>query len=314
MVSVVIPVYKVEKYLSECVESVTGQTYEDIQIILVDDGSPDLCGKICDRYAERDPRVLVIHKENGGLSDARNVGMKESTGEFIYFLDSDDRIEPDTVERLVEAQRRTDADLVFSGFYYSYPNREDRAEDRFGAERLFTNAEAMQALAEGSIQTFAWGKLVRAAIAKRYEFPVGKLFEDHFWTHRVLEDAKRVGFAAGEFVHYRQREDSITFSYDLKRLDILKGWYCRIRFFEKSYPELSPLYKRRVAGDFVNLAWLVLTRMRKDRREAFGRLRAFSKKTELAAYAEEKDRKLIRAIEKNGLCYAGVAVWRRLGG
>ena len=314
VVSVVIPVYKVEKYLSECVESVMDQTYEDIQIILVDDGSPDLCGQICDRYAERDPRVLVIHKENGGLSDARNAGMKESAGEFIYFLDSDDRIEPDTIERLVEVQRRTDADLVFSGFYYTYPDREDRAEDRFGAERLFTNAEAMQALAEGSIQTFAWGKLVRSAIAKRYKFPAGKLFEDHFWTHRVLGDAKRVVFAAGGFVHYRQREDSITFSYDLKRLDILKGWYCRIRFFEKSYPKLASLYKRRVAGDFVNLAWLVLTRMRKDRREAFGRLRAFSKKTGLAAYAEEKDRKLIRAIEKNGLCYAGAAVWRRLGG
>ena len=311
-VSVIIPVYKVEKYLSECVDSVINQTYDNLQIILVDDGSPDLCGQICERYMEQDSRILVIRKENGGLSDARNAGMKKASGEFVYFLDSDDWIEPDTIERLVEAQERTDADMVFSGFYYTYPDREDQAKDCFGQESLLMNFEAMQALAEGSIQTFAWGKLVRASIAKRYEFPVGKLFEDHFWTHRVLGDAKKVLFTPGAYVRYRQREDSISFSCDLKRLDILKGWYCRIRFFEQRYPELALLYKKRVAGDFVNLAWLVLTRMRKHWREAFGRLRAFSKKTELATYAEGADRKLIRAIEKNVLCYACAAAWGRL--
>ncbi|MBP3880125.1 MAG: glycosyltransferase [Lachnospiraceae bacterium] len=313
-VSVIIPVYKVEKYLSECIGSVINQTFSNLQILLVDDGSPDLCGQICDGYAKKDPRILVIHKENGGLSDARNAGMKKAAGEFIYFLDSDDWIEPDTIERLMEAQRRTDADLVFAGFRYTYPDREDRAADAFDGEHLLTNFEAMQALADGSIQTFAWGKLVRSEIAKRYPFPVGKLFEDHFWTHRVLGDVEKVLHVPGEFVHYRQREDSISYSFDLRRLDVLLGWYCRIRFFEERYPELAPRYKRRVAGDFVNLAWLILTRMKRNRREAFGRMRAFSKKTELAACGEGKDRKIICALERNALLYAAAALLERIKG
>ena len=111
-VSVIIPVYKVERYLDACVESVIGQTYTDLEILLVDDGSPDRCPAMCDAWAEKDLRIRVIHRKNGGLSAARNTGIEAASGEFLIFADSDDRMEPDAVRRAVEAQRQYDADLV----------------------------------------------------------------------------------------------------------------------------------------------------------------------------------------------------------
>ena len=123
-VSVIIPVYKVERYLDACVESVIGQTYTDLEILLVDDGSPDRCPEICDAWAEKDPRIHVIHRENGGLSAARNTGIKAASGEFLIFTDSDDRMEPDAVRRAVEAQRQYDADLVL--YNLTYVDEENR--------------------------------------------------------------------------------------------------------------------------------------------------------------------------------------------
>ena len=111
-VSVIVPVYKVEKYLKKCIDSILNQTYRDLEVILVDDGSPDQCGTICDRYGREDSRVHVIHKENGGLSDARNTGVERASGEYILFVDSDDYIEPELVEKTVKAAEKTGCDLV----------------------------------------------------------------------------------------------------------------------------------------------------------------------------------------------------------
>ena len=113
LISVIVPVYNVEKYLRKCVDSIVNQTYKNLEIILVDDGSPDNCGKICDEFAEMDNRVMVIHKENGGLSSARNAGLDIATGEYITFVDSDDYIENDTYEKVVVAINKFDSDLIF---------------------------------------------------------------------------------------------------------------------------------------------------------------------------------------------------------
>ena len=123
-VSVIIPVYKVERYLDACVESVIGQTYTDLEILLVDDGSPDCCPAMCDVWAEKDPRIRVIHRKNGGLSAARNTGIEAASGKFLIFTDSDDRMEPDAVRRAVEAQRKYDADLVL--YNLTYVDEENR--------------------------------------------------------------------------------------------------------------------------------------------------------------------------------------------
>lgn len=118
MISVIVPVYKVEKYLRRSIESVLNQTYTDLEIVLVDDGSPDQCGMICDEYAQKDSRIRVIHKENGGLSSARNAGIKIAKGEYITFLDSDDYIENDAYETLINVAANTDADVIEGGIKY----------------------------------------------------------------------------------------------------------------------------------------------------------------------------------------------------
>ena len=124
VISVIVPIYKVEEFLDECIQSIVDQTYQNLQIILVDDGSPDRCGEMCEDWARKDKRIEVIHKKNGGLSDARNVGLAEATGEFIAFVDSDDWIEPQMYEVMMAALIAEEAELVACGIVDSYPEKE----------------------------------------------------------------------------------------------------------------------------------------------------------------------------------------------
>ena len=195
-VTVIIPIYNVEKYLRPCLDSVLGQTYQDLQIILVDDGSTDSCGLICEEYAARDPRITVVHKENGGLSDARNAGLPLVEGEFVFYLDSDDYLVPHALERLVNTQRERNADVVLGNFFYTFSDREYPPPTWCKEDTLLNNREAMEALIDGRIETFAWGKLIRRDCAVKYPFPKGKVFEDHFWTHFVFGDADKVALVA----------------------------------------------------------------------------------------------------------------------
>ena len=165
-ISVIIPIYNVKPYLKQCIDSVVAQTYYDIQIILVDDGSTDGSSGICDEYSKRDRRILVIHKENGGLSDARNVGTKAADGNFIFYLDSDDFIEKNTIELMMTELQTHNSDIVVANYYYTYPKSETVAETVFNKTTLLNTHEAMEALVKGDLQTFAWGKLISSDIAK----------------------------------------------------------------------------------------------------------------------------------------------------
>lgn len=312
LVSVIIPIYKVEQYLPQCVESVLKQTYENLQIILIDDGSPNDCGKICDNYAMTDCRIQVIHKENGGLSDARNVGAKIADGEFIYYLDSDDYIDSDTIRLLVEKQHETNVDIVMANYYYTYSTREEIANLSFQEETLLNNYEAMKALVRGEIETFAWGKLIKTSIAKRYDFPKGKQFEDHYWTHFVFGDIDKLLIIPQALVHYRQREGSISFTYDINRLDVLEGWLSRKQFLEKSYPDLVELCMHQYASHYVVIAWLILTRMKSNKGNAFKRLREYNSLLQLQNFAEQSDSKLICALDKGNIFYTIMAVAKRI--
>lgn len=160
LISVIVPVYKVEKYLQKCIDSILNQTYENLEIILVDDGSPDNCPRICDEYARRDGRVRVIHKQNGGLSDARNAGLKVFCGEYLMFVDSDDWIEPNYVEAMFAVATRHDLDLVISGVTYTYEN-EDRKNECAPA------GNDVVELVSNSLMGYAWNKLYRRNIVKR---------------------------------------------------------------------------------------------------------------------------------------------------
>lgn len=311
-VSVIIPVYNVEQYLAQCVSSVIAQTYADLQIVLVDDGSTDSSGAICDEFARKDDRIAVIHKENGGLSDARNAGTQKAVGEFLFYLDSDDTVSEDAIESLIKMQSEKDSDVVISSFFYQYADRNEEASSFYPEVTSMNGLEALAALAAGRIQTFAWGKLIRTELAKRHAFPVRKRFEDHFWTHYILAEASGVTIIPDALVYYRQRADSITFTFDMKRLDVFDGLTDRIEFLKNSYSELVPVCLETIASQYVNTAWLVLTRMKKDRKRAFSKMREFNRRYHLEAHTDKKSARLISALDRGIAAYAVRALLFRL--
>lgn len=314
LVSVIVPVYNVEQYLPQCVDSILCQTYQNLEIILVDDGSTDGSGKICDGFQQKDGRIRVIHKSNGGLSDARNTGTAGCGGVFIFYLDSDDYLEPNAISVLMTRQRECGADMVEGNYFYTYPDHEDTAEIFTNKAESYGREKAMALLMQGKLQTFAWGKLIRADIAKKYAFPVGKLFEDHFWTHLVFHQCETVVVDPKPLVHYRQRKESISYSVTLSRLDILDGWRERIAFLHREYPGLVKDYLGRCAEDTSNLAWLVLTRMKKGKTQAFAALRGFIREYELIEISAGKTRELLEAVNKGRVLYGCKVVCFKIWG
>ena len=299
IVSIIVPIYNVEKYLDRCVTSLVNQTLKDIEIILVDDGSTDMSSSLCDKWGNMDQRIKVIHKENGGLSDARNVGTEYAIGNFIYYLDSDDFLEENAIEILLEVQRRSKSEIVLSNFYYTYSNHEQKANTIYDSLVSLNNGEAMEALIIGNIETFAWGKLIQSNIAKKYKFPLKKLFEDHYWTHNIFYEATKVSILPEALVHYRQRDDSISYTYDIKRLDMLEGWLCRKNFLTERYPPLVEKYVHTCSSQYINMAWLILTRMKKYKLMGLNKLRKYNTYFSFEKYSEGEYKKLIIALNKN---------------
>ena len=208
LISVIVPVYKVEPYLRRCLDSLVGQTYTNLEILLVDDGSPDRCGAICDEYAARDSRITVIHQKNGGVSAARNTGLDAAKGEWLGFVDSDDWIEPEMYAALLEAAVRTGADIAVCGKWLEYARRSKQV--CWETEQLLTREEAMgQLLDDRQMQNSLWDKLVRRELFAGIRFPVGKRYEDLAVMYRVIEQASRVCCLPRPMYHYLQRQGSI---------------------------------------------------------------------------------------------------------
>lgn len=226
MVSVIVPVYKVEDYLEKCIQSIQNQTYRDLEIILVDDGSPDQCGQICDRYKAQDERIQVIHKENGGLSDARNFGIDTATGEYILFVDSDDYIHPRMVEILLKELEDAGADLAVCAFRQvdeAETVPEDVAAGGDAVSESFTGQEIMNNLQYRNLLTVvAWNKLYRRQLFAQLRYPKGKIHEDEFLVHRLLHLCKKTVYIQDELYYYVRREGSIM---DGVRLSgVADGW------------------------------------------------------------------------------------------
>ncbi len=240
IVSVVVPIYKVEKYIHRCIDSLLCQTYTYLDIILVIDGSPDRCGEIAEEYARKDRRIKVIHKENGGLSDARNAGMRVAIGEYTVFLDSDDWLEPTMIEELLRCSLEHQADLVQSAFYYAYDDKllfDSKNYSDDGSTLLLSNQEAMYELIRNDkVKNFAWGKLYRTELIKDIPFKKGVLFEDVFWAHQVMKRVNTFVLLHKPLCHYYQRSDSIVSTYSIRNLDILTGLKERLEFVKKHYP------------------------------------------------------------------------------
>ena len=241
-VSVIVPIYKVENYLNRCVDSILNKTYKNIEVILVDDGSPDKCGEISDSYAINDSRVKSLHKENGGLSDARNYGMRYLTGEYVVFVDSDDWIKEEMIETLVGLAMDLKADIVQSGFYYVYETYL-LYDDRYYSEdmlpiQLNKNELMREIVINERVKNFAWGKLYKTNLIKDLYFEKGVLFEDVFWAHKVMDRVDKYVICHKPMCYYLQRNDSIVSTYTVKNLDIIKGLKERHKFIEENYKEL----------------------------------------------------------------------------
>lgn len=211
MISIIIPVYNVEAYLNRCVESVVNQSYADLEIILVDDGSPDNCGAMCDTWAKKDQRIKVVHKTNGGLSDARNAGLEVATGEYVGFVDSDDWIEKDMYQDLLESIQKGDAELAVTGINRTYDNGYSRIQFAWDQPFIITGDKIIQAyLQQGTFSTAAWDKLYIKSLFDNRRFPVGKQFEDAPVIFDILCNIDRLAVVGKPQYNYFQRANSIT--------------------------------------------------------------------------------------------------------
>lgn len=217
-ISVIVPIYKVERYLHQCLDSIVGQTYGNLEIILIDDGSPDNCGAICDEYAAKDPRITVLHKQNGGLSAARNDGIERATGDWIAFVDSDDWCELDYYEQLLAAAKDKTPDVIFAGGYHmDWPARH-KVFHTFNKKCFYCEREHIEDLQADIIHCgLPWDKLYKAPFIKENDFHFTsdiRAFEDFLFNFQVLAKARCVVISQVTGYHYRQVEASIANGYN----------------------------------------------------------------------------------------------------
>lgn len=239
LISVIIPIYNISAYLPKCVDSVLNQTYQHLEIILVDDGSTDDCPGICDDYARKDKRIRVIHKKNGGLSDARNKGIELSEGEYITFIDGDDYVEPDMVEYLHHLLAENRADMSVCQYNKVYEETE-KVQPVLHIRGMVAvgNEECVKAFFTFPIGTVAWGKLYRRSMFSKIRYPYGKFHEDVYTTYRLVALCNRIVVGNEHKYNYLQRRNSITKSpFQMKHLDNIKAASMQRRFIRERYPE-----------------------------------------------------------------------------
>lgn len=265
LISVIVPVYKVEPYLDRCVQSIVEQTYPNLEIILVDDGSPDNCPAMCDAWAEKDNRIRVIHKKNGGLSDARNAGLAVCRGTYIGFVDSDDWIHGEYLSLLYNACKVSDV-------YISACDVRVVGDEPVSSEILHQECcmhsveEALGTLIKGTrFRAVAWNKLYHRSVLAGELFPVGRYHEDEFFTYRILAKTDWLAFVDAPLYYYYQRAGSIMNTASVRHLDVLDAWTGRLQFLKDNFPALYPGDKAAFCAACVHLYKNAQTIDRDDR-------------------------------------------------
>lgn len=260
LVSVIVPVYKVERYLDACVASIVAQTYRNLEILLVDDGSPDNCPAMCDAWASKDSRIRVIHKVNGGLSDARNKGLEHATGDCVYFVDSDDTIASNLVERALDSMHEYNADLVMFQFDTisdnGMPLISDYKHNDFDTVMVMTPEEGIKAQVKAEIDGYFWSFLAKAAIYRDHDFsfPVGRKIEDMARICNVIGESHRIVRIPEVLYHYRLRQGSITSGFNAQLLkDWMKAADDRETYILSRYPQLKGFMRLQQLTFFANL-------------------------------------------------------------
>ena len=264
-ISVIVPVYKVEEYLDQCIQSIIDQTYSQLEIILVDDGSPDQCPQMCDEWALRDERIKVIHKPNGGLSDARNAGLDICTGEYIAFVDSDDWIKPEMYQKLLDAAVRENADICSCSIIRCYINKNVNIGPKaYGVG----NSEKMLDLlySDSVFPVCAWNKLYKRYLWENFRYPVGKICEDAFTTYLLLHKAERIVQITDALYCYRIRPRSImTSAFSYKSMDEEEAWRKNYEFIRENYPRLY----RKAYSFYLQSVNVLIHRIKREQRDQF---------------------------------------------
>ena len=214
LISIIIPVYNGEKYLRPCIDSILHQTYQHWELLLIDDGSPDSSGAICDEYAS-DPRISVVHKENGGQASARNQGVAMAKGEYISFVDCDDWLETDMYERMVQTMHSQQAEIIICGYIEEYKSRQKKVHAD-GEMKVYEANEALKLVLRGKIGSYLWSMLFRREVVQE-QMPDLNPYEDHATIFKWISHARRVVVLHQAFYHYRQLGSSSLHSYNPKK-------------------------------------------------------------------------------------------------
>lgn len=260
-ISIIVPVYNVEAYLGKCIDSILNQTFKDIEVILVNDGSKDKSGDICEAYKSKDSRIVVIHKENGGLSSARNSGLEVATGELVGFVDSDDWIEPDYYEILCDGIEKLNADISVMHLFkvIRYEKIEFLSSKKEGWTLLNHRDALERFFSDDFIGYSACNKLYKRNLFEGVRYPEGMLMEDKATTYKLIHKANSVVVNLSRKYHYYLRNDSIMQSeFNRKKFDSLVTHVEQIEFVDRYYPEFYEVIRARYAYEAFRLLLMMI--------------------------------------------------------
>ena len=243
LISIIVPIYKVERFLPQCIDSILAQTHQNIEIILVDDGSPDQCPRICDTYAKLDPRITVIHKPNGGVSDARNAGIEIAQGDYIGFVDSDDYIHPQMYEKLLHVLEDNNADMSMCSFESVDISGNPLPKNNPIKTEILSHREGLRKIKNESTWQYLilWNKLYKKELFAEIRFPAGKINEDQFVAHKIFDFCQKTASIQEKLYYYVQRNNSITSTQlTVKNFDDVEALCDRVHYYEqKGYFDLQ---------------------------------------------------------------------------
>lgn len=307
LISIIVPVYNVELYLEKCIDSILKQTYENIEILIIDDGSTDNSSKICDNYSKRDARIKVVHKDNGGLSSARNAGIGLMSGKYVAFIDSDDWIQDDYIYQLYKCALENKSDLVITGLknVYSY----DYIEKYFNYEsKAISKKEALKYMLHGEngIDVSACGKLYSVSIFKNIKYDIGKLYEDFLIFDKIVESADNISLSRYCGYYYYQRPGSIMHGkYSDDRLILIKKSQEIIDSCAKNYKDiLDYAIYRYVVNNILFIKMTINDKIYKKECKCFcNNIKQYAKKLNKMAFVDKKTKFVVNAICFNPLFF-----------
>lgn len=267
LISIIVPIYNVEEYLPKCIDSIINQTYKNLEIILIDDGSTDSSPKICDEYMNKDSRIIVIHKDNGGLSSARNKGLEISKGNYVCFIDSDDYLEPTMIEELKNNMDKYNSDISCCNFYDIKNNiRTVRIKKNTSTEFVSRKKDKFVNIQNeySPLTYYAWNKLYKKELFNNIKFPEGRLYEYTYILCDIFEQADKISFTLKPLYNYVYRSSSLGNAFNLKHFDKIGSFNKKIEFFDsKRYYDLSNKEKTGKACELIrNLAKMKLNKIK----------------------------------------------------